>query len=254
MRFGDIHFHSASAPGLILIMNQPVRNPEIHLHFIAVSSIYAARKSRELTSVFNEGLSIVDSKPLSTALGFLGFKCSNLRGTDFLRIAIASESGINQHFFIGSTPETLEQIKLKANLINPKFQIVGAISPSYKDNFEEDYATWISEVKRTGANVIWIGLGSPKQDFLASDLTNRFGIRTVAVGAAFDFFSETVKEAPEIMRKLFLEWLYRLVTDPRRLWRRYLLGNFYFLFTFSKLLMQYRLKKASKDLGKLWRI
>jgi len=248
MQFGDVKLHSSSVVDTIQLLNQSPRNPEIHIHFIAVSSINAASKSNELTSVFNEGISIVDSKPLSTALQLLGYKCSNLRGTDFLRIAIDSEPGTNRHFFIGSETETLERIKLKANLINPKFKIVGTISPSFKKDFVEDYPEWITSINEMKATIIWIGLGSPKQDFIASDLTNRFGVRTIAVGAAFDFFSETVKEAPELMRKMSLEWLYRLITEPKRLWKRYLLGNFYFLFNFNRLYLKYRFKKAMEVL------
>jgi len=247
MLYGNVKLCCSNALDLVHVLNQPHRDPEIHLHFIAVSSINAARRSKDLTAIFNSGISIVDSKPLSTVLGLLGHKCSSLRGTDFLRIAIESETGTNKHFFIGSTPETLERIKLKANQINPKFQFVGSISPSYKKNFEEDYAVWINKIRESHTSVLWIGLGSPKQDFLASDLTSRFGIRSVAVGAAFDFFSETVKEAPVFMRKMSLEWLYRLITEPKRLWRRYLFGNFYFLINFSRLFMNYVIKKILKS-------
>jgi len=251
MQFGDVTLHSFNGPNLIQLFNEPAKNSEVHLHFIAVSSINAAIKSGKLTSVLNEGISIIDSKPLALALRILGFECNNLRGTDFLRFAIQSDQGEKRHFLIGSTSETLEKIRIKAKQINPKFQIVGTISPSFRQHFEEDYPQWGARFSQSQANVVWIGLGSPKQDFLAYDLTNRFGIRTVAVGAAFDFFSESVKEAPLIMQRMSLEWLFRLLTEPKRLWKRYLLGNLYFLIKFITLFVNLKFKQSIGLLKKM---
>ncbi len=84
-------------------------------------------------------------------------------------------------------------------------------------------------MRDSAANVLWVGLGTPRQDVVVSQLTGRTGAVAVGVGAAFDFLSGRKAEAPGILHRTGLEWVFRLATEPRRLWRRYLVGNSVFV-------------------------
>ena len=80
------------------------------------------------------------------------------------------------------------------------------------------------------SQLIWLSLGTPKQDLVGLNLSSEWRKTVIGVGAAFDFYSGDKREAPEIIQRFNLEWLFRLMSEPRRLWKRYLLGNFQFLF------------------------
>ena len=242
LEFNGVTLHSPSDNQLLSLLSYPTSLQIRDLHFIAVSSINASNSQPELRRILNDGYSIVDSKPLALALRMLGYDCRNMRGTDFLRLAIESERGMNRHFFIGSTQETIEKIRMKAATINRLFEITGSISPDFRADFADQYKEWNFLIQKSKATIIWIGLGSPKQDFVAADLARHFDLNTIAVGAAFDFFSGTKKEAPRIFQRASLEWLYRLISEPTRLWRRYLIGNLIFLriFAWQFLIKQFR--------------
>jgi N-acetylglucosaminyldiphosphoundecaprenol N-acetyl-beta-D-mannosaminyltransferase len=111
----------------------------------------------------------------------------------------------------------------------PGLQIVGIATPphgTWPDDVSLDLA---DQVRRSGAQILWIGVSAPKQEIWARRYLAQTGVPTVCVGAAFDFLSGSMRRAPSWMRKRGLEWLYRLLSDPRRLWKRYLIGNLRFL-------------------------
>lgn len=127
------------------------------------------------------------------------------------------------HFFYGTNKENISSLVSLLKKKNPNLKIVGNISPAFKS--AEDLLPEVLEViKRTKAEVLWIGLSSPKQVQLAALIKkNHPNIKIFCVGAAFDFLSGNKKQAPLWMRKLGLEWFFRFLTEPKRLWRRYLL-------------------------------
>ena len=87
----------------------------------------------------------------------------------------------------------------------------------------------VARIHGAAAQVVWVGLGTPKQDVFVDRFRGRIGVPLVAVGAAFDFLAGTKRMAPRWMQQRGLEWLYRLASEPRRLWKRYLVGNTVFL-------------------------
>ena len=93
-------------------------------------------------------------------------------------------------------------------------------------------------IRKSGANIVWLGISSPKQDFEAKRLSVTLPAVVLAVGAAFDFAAGTQKEAPIWIQRLSLEWLFRLISNPKRLWKRYLVGNLVFI----KAVIKYRRK------------
>lgn len=136
-----------------------------------------------------------------------------------------------RHFFYGGTPETLNLLEKKLKDRYPGLNIAGKISPDFKPAAVVEDQRIIDEINQSYPDILWVGLGSPKQDFwmdLHRPLLNVPVI--VGVGAAFDFLSGTKPQAPLWMRRSGLEWLFRLCSEPQRLWKRYLIGNSAFIF------------------------
>ena len=127
------------------------------------------------------------------------------------------------HFFLGSTPETLERIRRK-------FQgtAVGFYSPPFtSDGFSgEEKAKQLEFIEKARPDFIWVGLGAPKQEYYVTEMASKASRGVwLAVGAAFDFYAGPKPRAPKTLQKMGLEWAFRLATEPRRLARRYLTSN-----------------------------
>nr|WP_254925661.1 MULTISPECIES: WecB/TagA/CpsF family glycosyltransferase [unclassified Rhodococcus (in: high G+C Gram-positive bacteria)] len=134
------------------------------------------------------------------------------------------------HFFLGTDRETLSRLVRNVNEKYPGVVVSGTYDPPFAPVTEAFIDDCVEEVESSGADVVWVALGTPKQDYVAAQLARRTSRPCLGVGAAFDFHSGTVREAPEWVQKSGIEWLYRLSQDPRRLWRRYLIGNVQFLY------------------------
>ena len=146
-----------------------------------------------------------------------------------------------RHFFLGGSPETLVALVVKVKELNPQLTISGYYSPPFSPNPYVDYSTWVDTLQRADAGVIWVGLGTPKQDYLVSTLSKELPGTFIAVGAAFDFLAGSVPEAPQIFQNSGFEWIYRLYREPKRLWRRYFTSNLLFLY----LAFRYRILNQS---------
>jgi N-acetylglucosaminyldiphosphoundecaprenol N-acetyl-beta-D-mannosaminyltransferase len=152
----------------------------------------------------------------------------------------AAEDGIPIYLY-GSIPEVLEL--LQQNLLSnfPALQIAGAESPPFRVLTAEEDDAVVRRINESGAGILFIGLGCPKQDHFAADHAGRIHCVQVCVGAAFDFHAGTLRMAPEWMQRHGLEWLYRLSREPRRLWRRYLQTNSIFLAKWLAALLRRRM-------------
>ena len=115
--------------------------------------------------------------------------------------------------------------------LNPDAVVAGTETPPFRTLSDADLDAIAERVRASGANILWIGLGTPRQDYLVHHLSTSLSMPIVPVGAAFDFWSGAIKEAPKLLHGTGFEWLHRLLSEPRRLWRRYLLGNPRFLLT-----------------------
>ncbi|MDQ3897332.1 MAG: WecB/TagA/CpsF family glycosyltransferase [Actinomycetota bacterium] len=133
------------------------------------------------------------------------------------------------HFLLGSTPDVVGRLAQELTLRYPGATIAGTSSPPFRPLTEPEMTEQIQLLTSSGAHVVWLGLGTPKQDWEAARLAAAVPAVFCAVGAAFDFVAGTKKQAPAWMQQRGLEWFHRLATEPRRLWRRYLFGNARFL-------------------------
>jgi N-acetylglucosaminyldiphosphoundecaprenol N-acetyl-beta-D-mannosaminyltransferase len=134
-----------------------------------------------------------------------------------------------RHYLLGSTPQVLSRMETELRRRFPKAAIVGAVSPPFRVLTERETAEQTARLVESKAQVVWVGLGTPKQDWESARLAEDIAAIFIAVGAAFDFIAGEKKQAPIWMQRNGLEWLFRLAVEPRRMWRRYLFGNARFL-------------------------
>lgn len=144
-------------------------------------------------------------------------------------------------YLYGGSPQVIEALRANLTRRYPDLQIAGAEAPPFRPLSPEEDAQMVCRINDSGAAIVFIGLGCPKQDHFAYDHRTRIAAVQVCVGAAFDFHAGMKKMAPAWMQSHGLEWLFRLVQEPRRLWRRYLVTNSLFLQKFTWQWMRMRL-------------
>lgn len=132
-------------------------------------------------------------------------------------------------YLLGSTPETLAALQLRLHARWPTLVIAGVMSPPFRALSAAEDAELVANVNAARPGVVFVGLGCPKQERWMAEHRGRIEAVMIGVGAAFDFHAGTVTRAPRWMRLNGLEWLHRLLSEPRRLWRRYLVTNTAFI-------------------------
>ena len=128
-------------------------------------------------------------------------------------------------FLYGSTPTVLEALQTNLQRKFPNLIVAGTISPPFRALSETEDAEYVQKIRQSGAGIVFIGLGCPRQEAWAFEHRNRLNCALVCVGAAFDFHAGNLAQAPAWMQKRGLEWLFRLIKEPFRLWKRYLFLN-----------------------------
>lgn len=180
----------------------------------------------------NAALILPDGNPLSALSRKMGFKeAKRVTGPDLMHeIFKLSEENRYKHYFYGSSEETLKQLNIKLKEKYPKINIVGMFSPPFKEEVSLENEEKLNEINRLNPDFIWVGLGAPKQEIWMKLHENKVNGLMIGVGAGFDYFADKIKRAPKWMQKSSLEWLYRLMQEPRRLFKRYFITNLKFIY------------------------
>lgn len=199
----------------------------LHGDYICVSNVHTTVTSFEepdYCAVQNGGImAIPDGGPLSTVGRKRGHKNMerttgpSLMGEIF---KITAEKGY-RHFFYGSKQETLDLLEKKLNEAYPGIQIAGMYSPPFRPLTDEEDAAVIKMINDAKPDFVWIGLGAPKQENWMAAHQGKIDGLMVGVGAGFDYYAGNIQRAPQWMQKWNLEWVYRLIQDPKRLFQRY---------------------------------
>lgn len=199
-------------------------------HFLNAYSIALAENDAHYRDCLtNAGYNFPDGKPIAVLSAMGRNRLHQVRGPALFESVMDRGREFElRHYLLGSTEATLEKLRQGLESRYPGLQIVGSYSPPFRPLLPVEQAAQDQRIRDSGAEVVWVGLGTPKQDFEAARL-RQAGISAIAVGAAFDFSAGTKKEAPEWLARFGLEWLYRFASEPRRLWKRYLVGNFVFI-------------------------
>lgn len=173
----------------------------------------------------NAAFVLPDGRPLSVYSKKHGFpEAERVTGPDLMLALFARRNGL-RHYFYGSKEETLALLRQKMTAQYPHLEIAGMVSPPFRALSEAEDAAEIEKINASGADIIWVGLGAPKQENWMYEHMDRVNGVMIGVGAGFDYHAGNIKRAPMWMQKLSLEWLYRLFQDPKRLFKRYLVTN-----------------------------
>jgi N-acetylglucosaminyldiphosphoundecaprenol N-acetyl-beta-D-mannosaminyltransferase len=172
----------------------------------------------------NADLALPDGMPVAWMLRHLGFPVQQrINGPDFTWefCKLAAQSGISVYFY-GGTEETLAKLNYALTTAFPSLQIAGTVSPPFRVLSEQEQQQAILDINESGAGAVFVGLGCPKQELWMNKYKASIRAVTLGVGAAFDYHAGTIRRDPLWMQRTGLEWLARLLSEPRRLWRRYL--------------------------------
>ena len=198
-----------------------------------VHSVVTARQEVEFQKVINEAdMATPDGMPVAWMLRMLGEKGQQrINGPDLMwkYCELAASRG-EPVFFYGSTDATLAKLKSALEQSFPAFKSAGMYSPPFRALSAAEDQQIVDMINGSGAGVVFVGLGCPKQEKWMAEHRGRINAVMVGVGAAFDYHAGTIKRAPLWMQQNGLEWLHRLCSEPRRLWQRYWSTNSRFIY------------------------
>jgi len=199
-----------------------------------VNNVMEAKRDPRFQVVMNAtDLSLPDGMPLAWLSKLRGNRsATRVAGPDFvLAFCKATSEQRYRHFFYGGDLGVAEKMAHRLKQIAPGMQIAGTYSPPFRRLTTQEDEHVVSMINAAGAHVLWVGLGCPKQESWIFEHRERLNVPVMAgVGQAFDIHAGVLRRAPFWMRNSGLEWLYRLASEPRRLWRRYLVCNTQFVY------------------------
>jgi N-acetylglucosaminyldiphosphoundecaprenol N-acetyl-beta-D-mannosaminyltransferase len=194
-----------------------------------VHGVSEARRTPAVRAVLNAAwLNLPDGMPLVWLGRAHGHRqVSRVYGPDLmLAVCDAGRAGGLTHYFYGGSPGVAEALRDRLTARFPGLSVVGTYTPPFRPLNPAEFADFQTDVAARRPDVIWIGLSTPKQELLMADYCSKLDAGVlIGVGAAFDFHSGRLRQAPRWIQRSGFEWLFRLCVEPRRLWRRYLVNN-----------------------------
>jgi N-acetylglucosaminyldiphosphoundecaprenol N-acetyl-beta-D-mannosaminyltransferase len=223
---------SAWSVALQRIADWTARRESRYVCICNVHSVVTASRDSAFGWVLNQAdMATPDGAPVAWMLRKLGFAGqARINGPDLMwrYCARAAETG-QPMFLYGGSAGTLELLQLRLLEQFPGLQFAGAYSPPFRPLTTAEDAAVVERINASGASVVWVSLGCPKQELWMAAHRGRIHAVMVGVGAAFEYHAGTLPRAPLWMQNAGLEWLHRVVSEPRRLWRRYLVTNTLFV-------------------------
>lgn len=209
-----------------------------------VSTIVDAIDNEKYRQVVNNAdMVIPDGMPIVWIAKAKGQKeIGRVYGPDMMkRICVDPCLAHWRHFFFGATSETLELLRKRLKIVNPDIKICGSYAPPFRDRAVKEDDSIIQMINDAQPDIVWVGIGAPKQDYWMVLNRDQLNVPVIiGIGAAFDFLAGLKPMAPEWVQQIGMEWFFRLCCEPRRLWRRYVIGNSKFLFELLKELIGVR--------------
>lgn len=226
---------------ILQIIHWGLNNNQRSVCLCNVHSSVTALDNLELAQALGESdMVLPDGAPVAWVMRKTGYPGqTRIAGPDLMwQLCKASEQQRISIFLFGSTPETLAS--LATNLIKafPNLLISGSLSPKFGTWTHEEEIQYRNAINDSGAGLIFIGLGCPKQEIWMYNNRQHINGVLLGVGAAFDFHAGVIKRAPKLLQKLGLEWLHRMLSEPGRLWKRYLTTNSRFIYRATIQLLQ----------------
>jgi N-acetylglucosaminyldiphosphoundecaprenol N-acetyl-beta-D-mannosaminyltransferase len=237
--------HDAVCDAVMTAVRQQV--PAVVSAF-AVHAMIEACTTRDLGDKVNRFAIITpDGQPLRWALNWLhgvGLK-STVQGYELMwqLCELAADEGVSIYLY-GSSPVTLTALEERLRNAFPALVIAGVESPPFRQLTPQEDAAMVERINASGAGLLFVGLGCPKQDCFAAEHADRIQAVQLCVGAAFDFLAGTKPLAPVWMQRSGLSWVFRLYQEPKRLWKRYLVTNSIFVRRLVSQLLRQRVQTA----------
>jgi N-acetylglucosaminyldiphosphoundecaprenol N-acetyl-beta-D-mannosaminyltransferase len=210
-----------------------------------VHSLVTARHDSVFhNALINADMATPDGMPVTWMLRQMGFpNQQRINGPDLMWRYCELAERMNESIFLyGSTQKTLDNLQRRLSISFPKLVIAGSYSPPFRTLSHEEDAEITNRINNSGANTVFVSLGCPKQELWMQAHRGKINAVMVGVGAAFDYHAGTIKRAPLWMQHHGLEWLHRLYSEPRRLWKRYMVTNSIFIVVAGWQLLVYKLK------------
>jgi N-acetylglucosaminyldiphosphoundecaprenol N-acetyl-beta-D-mannosaminyltransferase len=204
-----------------------------HRGYVCVAAVHTVMASQEdpalREAVLGASFTVPDGQPLVWALNALGHRLGErVYGPELMdrACARAAHTGLRFYLYGGQSEGALERLRVELQRKYPGLRLVGGHSPPFRELTVQEEADIAEDIERSGADVVWVGIGVPKQEKWMAAMRPRLTAPVlVGVGAAFDFHAGLVRQAPQWVQRAGLEWLFRLAQEPDRLWRRYLRYN-----------------------------
>ncbi len=221
-----------------IIIEKAAKNESFAVSALAVHGLITSIQDKHLGSIINTiDMIVPDGQPVRWALNSfykLGMKDRVYGPTLTLHVLRKASQLKLKVFLYGSTKNTLTLFKKFINSNFPGVTVCGIHIDRFREATAAEDIEDIIEINHSGANIVLVGRGCPRQEYWVANHKNKVQAVMMAVGAAFDFHAGTAKQAPKWMQDRGLEWLYRLLKEPKRLWKRYLVTNTLFILIFFK--------------------
>ena len=221
------------------------RNQRGYVCVAAVHTVMACRDDLELrAAVLGSDFTVPDGQPLVWAINALGHNLTErVYGPELMErhCAHAALTGTKIYLYGGRHQDALDQLTRNLRRRHPGLKVVGGYSPPFRPLDDVEQEAVAARINRSGADVVWVGIGVPRQEKWMALMRARLDAPVlVGVGAAFDFHAGLVRQAPRWLQRRGLEWAFRLLAEPRRLWRRYLRYNPLFVIGFARQYVRHR--------------
>lgn len=209
------------------VLRAPDNGERLALHFATGHSLVEANRNPQMLAALNSDVVEPDGVPLVWLARRRGAKAERVCGPDFLPALVRRGVPLGRtHFFFGGAPGVPEELARRLRRAYPGVRIVGTISPPFRPLTHEEEEFFEAAINAAKPDYVWVGLGTPKQDlWVASHRSRLEAAALLAVGAAFDLHARRKRRAPRWMQRTGTEWVFRLLTEPRRLAGRYTVGN-----------------------------
>jgi N-acetylglucosaminyldiphosphoundecaprenol N-acetyl-beta-D-mannosaminyltransferase len=234
-----VRVDAVQIPELVRQMDRWIENRSV-TRFVSVANIHVVMEAQQDVSfkklINSADLCVPDGMPLIWCGRIRGHLLSRRVYGPELMMTFCRETAAKgyRHFFYGGSPDVSDQLVNSLKHSCPGIQISGAYAPPFRSLTQEEDDEAIERINNAKPDVLWVGLGCPKQERWIYDHLERLRVPAVlAVGQAFDLLSGRKKPAPVWMSENGLEWCFRLIQEPRRLWRRYLVYNTKFIYSLS---------------------
>jgi N-acetylglucosaminyldiphosphoundecaprenol N-acetyl-beta-D-mannosaminyltransferase len=234
MNILGVGVHPINMDQALVAIERWIEHREKHYVCLApIHNVLACQDDPELKRIFNQsGLTTPDGMPLVWMAWAKGYRrADRVYGPDLMESLCRRSVGPGyRHFLLGGHPGVAQQVEALLERRFPGLRVVGTLSPPFSPMTGDREAEMLATINAASPDIVWVALGSPRQEhWMADCIASLDATVLIGVGAAFDFLSGRKRQAPRWMQRSGLEWLFRLASEPRRLWRRYLRYPIFFL-------------------------